>query len=67
MSQSGMLHCPCEGCAKPLLVQVAMAEGTRFVMKCPHCSGFVRVVVSHTQIHKRELRDQKDRCILNGE
>lgn len=61
---SSKLHCPNRLCQKPLLTQVAMAEGTRFVMRCPWCQTLVRIIATFTTVHKRILTDARDSRIL---
>jgi hypothetical protein len=32
-----VLHCPHKGCHKPFMKDAALADGTRFIMRCSWC------------------------------
>ena len=60
--QSNKIHCP--KCAKPLISQVAISEGTRFVMRCFYCGAFVKIIGTFNIIHKRVLQDPREVHII---
>lgn len=62
-----VIHCPATGCSKPLMSQVAMAEGTRFVMRCFYCGCYVKIIVSFTTIHKKQLQSVHQGAIIESE
>lgn len=57
----------CEKCHKPLMTQVAMAEGTRFIIRCFYCGAYIKIIVSFTAIHKRLLASLHDNAIIERE
>lgn len=61
------IHCPNPFCQKPVLTQVALAEGSRFVLRCPNCKSFVRIIATFTTIEKRILTGVKDTAIITAE
>lgn len=66
-SKSSVLHCPHKDCGKILLTQMAIWEGTTFVMKCPHCSGYVKIQATFNIIIKKALTDPRERSIIEKE
>lgn len=66
-SSASAIHCPNDQCRKPIMTQVALVEGSRFVMKCPACGAFVRIIAAFQFIHKRILTDPKEKNILTEE
>ena len=66
-TKNSVVHCPHEGCAKPLLSQLALWEGTTFIMRCSSCQGYVRIQASYSTIMKRAILDPKERTVLEHE
>lgn len=64
---STSVHCPT--CGKPILSQVALAEGSRFVMKCPNpeCGIFIKVIAGFNYIEKRALLQIRETRIIKAE
>ena len=63
-TSSFVLHCP--ACRKPILSQVALAEGSRFVVKCPNpeCKKFVKVITGFNTIDKKAVENLHDPAIV---
>lgn len=64
---SSNIHCPNPACQKPVLSQVALAEGSRFVLRCPSCAMYVKIIVGFNRIEKRLLRELHEKAILTAE
>lgn len=65
MSINANIHCPNHDCRKPILSRVALAESSTFVMKCPNCGHFVKVIAGFNLIQKRLLSNIKDNGIIS--
>lgn len=61
-TSSAKIHCP--ACQKPLISQVALAEGSRFVVMCGYCKRFVKIVAGFNTIEKRLLMEVRDTIIV---
>jgi len=66
-SQSSIIHCPVKDCGKILISQIALAEGTTFVIKCCSCGNFTRIIVGFNYVEKRLLQDLHKRNIITKE
>lgn len=64
---SSSIHCPNSACQKPLISQVALAEGSRFVVKCAHCQRFVKIIAGFKHIEKRLLLELHEQRIISIE
>lgn len=64
---NSVIHCL--SCHKPVLSQVALAEGSRFVVRCanPTCGAYMRILAGFGAIHKRLLTEPRERAILTSE
>lgn len=61
-TSSAKLHCP--ACQKPLISQVALAEGSRFVVMCAYCQRYTKIVAGFNSIEKRLLMEVRDTIIV---
>ena len=66
-TSSSNIHCPAKGCEKPILSQVALAEGSRFVLRCPSCKNFVKIITGFNHIEKRLLQDLHKTNIIKAD
>ena len=66
-TKNSVVHCPHTSCGKPLLSQLALWEGTTFVMRCPSCLGYVRIQASYSVIMKRAIIEPKERALIDHE
>lgn len=64
-NKKNVIHCP--KCEAPLLSQVALAEGSTFVIKCCKCDTYVRIQAGFNFIAKRILTEPKDTKIVTTE
>lgn len=64
-TSSKNIHCP--GCGSTILSQVALAEGSRFVVKCIKCKQFVKFIVGFNFIQKKLLIDLHQNHIIADE
>lgn len=66
-TSSAKIHCP--RCEKPILSQVALAEGTRFVVRCPNpqCNAMIKIIATFNVIHKRLLTDLHEQRMIETE
>lgn len=63
-SKKSVIHCPNMECQKPIMSQIALVEGTTFVIRCYSCSKYVRIQTNFNHISKRVLKELKDRNII---
>lgn len=67
MSGQSAIHCPNTECQKPIISQVALVEGSRFVVRCFHCGRYVKIIVGFKHIDKRLLENLHERNIISSE
>ena len=66
-TNSAKIHCPNRNCGKPILSQVALAEGSRFVLRCANCQQLIKIITGFNVIHKRVLLDIREQVIISAE
>lgn len=64
---SSSIHCPNNTCQKVLISQVALAEGSRFVVRCAACHCFVKIIAGFKHIEKRLLLELHEQRIITVE
>lgn len=52
-TQGLTLHC--SECSSIILKKVALAEGSRFIMRCPKCQANIKIIVTFNYIEKKCL------------
>ena len=65
-SKSSVVHCP-HGCGKPVLSQIAIWEGSTFMLRCPNadCRGYVRIQVTKSVVLADPVTDPKERAVID--
>ena len=59
--QGPLIHCANKGCQKPIIKDVSLVEGTRFMVKCYWCGAFNRIIVHFKFIEKKLVAIQEQR------
>lgn len=67
MAKAGIVHCPNKVCQKPIISKCMLAEGTSFVIKCPSCQEYVKIIASFNFIQKKLLQKPSEYSIINHE